>query len=49
MKTFLALALISFFAIVVTSNVAVAACSVDHCKAGDVECEKKKKSKTSGA
>ena len=49
MKTFLALTLVGLFAIGATSNAAVAACGLDHCKAGDVECEKKKKSKTSGA
>ena len=42
MKTFLALMLISLFAIGVTWNVAIAGCGLDHCKAGDVECEKKK-------
>ena len=49
MKTYLALMLIGLFAIGATSNVAIAACGADHCKAGGVECEKKKKSKTSGA
>jgi len=49
MKSLLALALVSLFAFSVASTVAVAACGAKHCVAGDTECEKKKKDKTTGA
>jgi len=48
MKSLLGLALVSLFAFSVVSTVAVAACGAKHCVAGDTECEKKKKDKTTG-
>ena len=48
MKSLLGLALVSLFAFSVASTVAVAACGAKHCVAGDTECEKKKKDKTTG-
>ena len=49
MKSLLALAFVGLFAFSVASTAAVAACGAKHCKAGDIECEKKKKDKTTGA
>ena len=49
MKTFIGLLLVGLFVFGTMSTVAFAACSADHCKAGDTECEKKKKAKTVGA
>ena len=49
MKSLLALALVSLFAFSVVSTVAVVACGAKQCVAGDTECEKKKKDKTTGA
>jgi hypothetical protein len=48
MKSLLAMALVGLFVISVASTAAFAGCGLKHCKAGDTECEKKQKDKTTG-